>query len=526
VQIFCSEHKFNKEIKQGLFAILFQDGEQIVKECEKVLMIGFNKPFINPQALRALFFALKGSDFDLRRSALEDLNTTLIGSTANCNALQDSKSWQDWVWNLLTDIPKEKQDEKAKKLYGYAMNVFAVVHFQSYTQNEQFYSQVCDTLDSLYQFGGPSHQTYEVGRVVLLSIVNKLKASKKLFQTDDHTGVQWMNLRTLIELIIKFVFQTAHWRSEGSGPPIQHKRDASNMSSIDQAKAEEMKRIAEKNVGFILAKARVGSNVQLVPFTESQEFGVHFSESGKAGDVKLLQTFLQLFEELHLDKFDQDTSGNLAAEDVSYLKRIAQDYQFFQDSVELLDLLNRTAIDDHLITWRKVANVAQRHVAAGDQPKTRKAIREEVRLIVTGQKPMGQAPKREPGEGGKSKGEDEEEEDKTPEPKREEPTRKTAPSSTGGERKGHQQKGSAGSSSVAVSSPTNRGSVSKRSDTLSSLGGNVAGKKEAVSKMDDNLKRDIKEVGTNEDVKTKMTAVKEKSLSRSGSTGRKKSAME
>jgi hypothetical protein len=70
------------------------------------------------------------------------------------------------------------------KVYGYAMNVFAVVHFQAFTTDATFYPGVCETMDSLYQYGGPSHQTYEVGKVVLLSLVNKLKSSKKIFQSN------------------------------------------------------------------------------------------------------------------------------------------------------------------------------------------------------------------------------------------------------------------------------------------------------------------------------------------------------
>jgi F420-dependent methylenetetrahydromethanopterin dehydrogenase len=143
VQIFCSETKFNAQIKNGLFAILFQTSDEIIKDSDKVQMVSFYKPFVHPPALKALFYALKGADFDLRRcltclafsfmistnsgtmmmilitnnrAALEDLNTTLIGSPANCNSLCEGKQWQEWVWNLLTDIPKDKEEEKAKKV--------------------------------------------------------------------------------------------------------------------------------------------------------------------------------------------------------------------------------------------------------------------------------------------------------------------------------------------------------------------------------------------------------------------------
>ncbi len=29
---------------------------------------------------------------------------------------QEGKQWQEWVWNLLVDIPKDKEEEKAKKV--------------------------------------------------------------------------------------------------------------------------------------------------------------------------------------------------------------------------------------------------------------------------------------------------------------------------------------------------------------------------------------------------------------------------
>lgn len=58
------------------------------------------------------------------------------------------------------------------------------------------------------------------------------------------------------------------------------------MPQVDTQKAEEMKRMAaEKQTGFILAKARVGSSSQPVPFHESQEFGIHFSESVSLHDL-------------------------------------------------------------------------------------------------------------------------------------------------------------------------------------------------------------------------------------------------
>jgi hypothetical protein len=72
----------------------------------------------------------------------------------------------------------------------------------------------------------------------------------------------------------------------------------------------------------------------------------------------------------------------LGKDDVAYLRKAADDYAFFADSVSILELLNRSAIDEGKLTWRKVADVARRHVAALDQPKTRKTIRDEVETIV------------------------------------------------------------------------------------------------------------------------------------------------
>jgi hypothetical protein len=117
----------------------------------------------------------------------------------------------------------------------------------------------------------------------------------------------WTNFNQLLSLITKFVFQTAHWRSEiakrdPNALPVSPTHAGMTSEEKVAAVAAEAK---SSHQNFILSKARIGSSAAVVLFNESQEFGVHFTETqGKAGDIKLLQTLLSFFDMLHLDKFD------------------------------------------------------------------------------------------------------------------------------------------------------------------------------------------------------------------------------
>eukprot|EP00456_Euglypha_rotunda_P024141 TRINITY_DN19841_c0_g1_i5.p1 TRINITY_DN19841_c0_g1~~TRINITY_DN19841_c0_g1_i5.p1 ORF type:complete len:594 (-),score=57.08 TRINITY_DN19841_c0_g1_i5:145-1752(-) len=421
VQIFCAEERYDEHIKDALFAILFTDSKDLTSNLDAKIEATFYKPFKQINILPSIFHALKGSDFTLRTKALEDFNTTLIGSMDNCNAILAMNEWQKLMLSLLLDVKRadakgvdSEEDQLMRKTYGFVMNVFAIVHFEKFAETDQFIPLLYETYDALFAFSGPADCTYQVGLVIATSLASKLKGKKgkQTFSTDDYTSLPFQNLYKFWQFVKRFVFQTTHWRTRNDGVPSTPSKlgrsthgtsvAPDSMSDSRRAFSSSTPEKDEKTRGtstpektspdseteFVLVKHRGTKNQAATPFAECEDYGVHFNEKGECGDKALLGLVLDVSKSLNFDKFDADLHKDIDVEGKAFLQKMESETQFMEDSLALLQALNRSGIVFGRITWRYLSNVVQRHLLAGTIA-ARKLILEEVTGVMSGDKQMG-----------------------------------------------------------------------------------------------------------------------------------------
>lgn len=368
MEIHCSGVKFNMEIKNALLAILLQTPAKVVDTTDK-LTVSFYMPVHNPSTWQALLVALKISDFPTRKAALEDVNTILHDNFENCRSLRRNEKWQSWIYEILTDVPKNKNaDAVLKTVFAYCINVVTLIHYQYFMKKPYFAEVLMSSLYRLHNFGASSSECQRVGGTMLAALSSKLGAQHKNFSSDKD-AVDWKNLYSLTRIIRKFVFQSAWWQSgntaweaDAPGAPA-----VAPTAAVDPA-ASPVK-VVPKMIKheFVLSRARVAKGDRTFDDSpmEPTEQGLHWTDEGKAADVALVVKVADLFKALRLHDYNPDLNPNMAPKEKEFIQTAVREFEFWEDSKKFLETVQLVDIEDRkLISYRKMGHFCEEWLAS------------------------------------------------------------------------------------------------------------------------------------------------------------------
>jgi hypothetical protein len=152
----------------------------------------------NPQTWSGLLSCLVSSDFELRRTALEDVNTLLVNNFEAAMSLSRLRGWQSWLFDILTDLPRSgaafNKREPYKSVYAFTLNCFALINAQWLlrVRDPDFGSVIRSSLEKLHAFAGYTNASQHIAHVMLLSLCNVLAKQHKDFHSADDQHFQWV----------------------------------------------------------------------------------------------------------------------------------------------------------------------------------------------------------------------------------------------------------------------------------------------------------------------------------------------
>ncbi len=76
---------------------------------EKPTTTAFYMPVMHHLAWSPIFYCMQESDMEIRKAALEDVNTLLHENFRNAKSIVRCPQWQAWIYVLLCDIPRHNQ---------------------------------------------------------------------------------------------------------------------------------------------------------------------------------------------------------------------------------------------------------------------------------------------------------------------------------------------------------------------------------------------------------------------------------
>jgi len=400
---YCNGTKFSMEVKAALFSLLLSVSPTV--EVDKVPTITFYLPIMHHESWQAIFNCMQESDFEVRKSALEDVNTLLHDSFKNARSLERTAAWQTWIYQLLCDIPR-KQNRTQKTVYGYVLNSITLVHYAYFMESPHFHETICDSLNHLHMYAGFNYASAQVAQTVLLALINKLTAQKNSLTSDtNYDSIKWKNMMSLWRLIRKFVFQTAFWKSETEEEVAEEqemkpqetekkKKDTAPRESIisTRASADERAKLVQsleiqrrkKQEEFCLARCRSLGNAKNMAEDPAEplitDFGLHWDENGYPADIALLKKLNGLLKACYLEDFDPNLqSSGIVKTDRDFLQNASQEAHYWLDATKILAIVHRKYIDeDRALTYRRLSFVVQAFIQARTT-KDRESIYNEVK---------------------------------------------------------------------------------------------------------------------------------------------------
>jgi len=392
VNFYCSGPRFTTTVRQALFTLLLTDKPTV--NVEKPTTTAFYMPALHHLAWAPIFHCMQESDMEIRKQALEDVNTLLHDNFKNAKSIVRSPQWQAWIYLLLCDIPRHQQTATHKTVYAFLLNTITLIHYSYFAEDPDFYAVVCDSLQSLHLFAGLNNASAKVAHTILLALINKISSQKVSLTSDtNYESKRWQNMAQLFRLLRKFIFQTAYWRSASAAEDeketaedrkaedakkqaAERDRDAGLLMNSDvpapKAQQEERQKLIrlmeeqrrKQQEEFVLAKSRVlksDKDMNSEGEPAITDYGVHWGDSGEAHDLALIKKLMALFKMLHLDEFNQElASPTMTAVEKNFLLRCKAEADFWKDSDTFLTILKRQYIDDRkLLTYRKLSFVIQ-----------------------------------------------------------------------------------------------------------------------------------------------------------------------
>lgn len=387
IDIQCTGGRVSVSTKDALMSILLS-GNDVIKDIEPIGNIGFHRKVKCPQVFGALFASLKESDYEIRKLALADITALLYENLPNCELLVNGNPWQAWMMSLLIDVPKDKKNEDPiKTCYAFLVNNVTLVHYQYFLQSPHFARVINSSMLRIHQFGGSNRECSAITNTLLGALVNKLAAQKSQFGT-DYKRFEWVNLFELLNVIKRYIFQTAYWQTL---PYLGLVLDKVENTEIDvlslDAGAMHSPSPGGNEVEFdvVMVKSRPAKTDRTwnSEGVEIKDFGLHWlpSEMGPCTDVDLAKKVHTLFVKLGLDKFDPDIAQDMEKADKEFLSNMEQLAQFWEDAHRFLSLMNRGDIaKKRLFTYRRLSFLCQNFLNAETRSSRERLINQLNRL--------------------------------------------------------------------------------------------------------------------------------------------------
>jgi len=359
--------------------------------------VAFYNPVWNESCWKPLFGCLCGTDFKLRKTALEDITTILHDNIENCRTLQNaplssSTVWQDWVFNVMTDIPKTKkhEDETVRTAFAYCVNVLTMVHYEEFLQadGEAWLKLMTSSFAALHSFAGATAEGAQVGSILLGSLVSKLASNKKMFAVSDYNSREWGNLRQLQKIARHFVFKTAFWNKDFvlAGEEEENKELSPKLlqpvPSVVRESVQPKFRRQVEGKEFVLSRQRNKINKTWdlkTEIVEQKDFGIHWSDDGICIDIIVCEKILALFRALSVHEFDPAMKPNMQEQEKKFFKRCASDFVFWEDAKKLLESIKLSDIEEtRQTTHRRVSHWVRDFLDKMHKKSDRKALVREI----------------------------------------------------------------------------------------------------------------------------------------------------
>lgn len=384
IAVQCGGGRVSLSTKDALMSILLL-GHEVIVNIEPLGNIGFHRKIKTPAAFKALFLALKESDYEIRKLALADVTALLYENLPNCELLVTGNDWQAWLMPLLTDIQKAKRnDEPIKTCYAFLVNNVTLVHYQYFLQSPKFAQVLNSSMYRIHQFGGSNRECQLVMNTLLGALVNKLAAQKSQFST-DFTKTEWVNFFELFPILKKYVFQTAYWQTLPFLGLVFDKADAT--AEGDEPPSSPMQQQPPADVEFetVLIKSRPNKTDRTwnSEGVEIKDFGLHWQpqDTGGCVDVELCKKVHTLFVKLQVDKFNAELAQDKDKSEKEFLLRLQNEAEFWEDSGRFLGMMKREDISKKkLFTYRRLSFLCQNWVNSESRAARERLITQLTRL--------------------------------------------------------------------------------------------------------------------------------------------------
>jgi hypothetical protein len=212
----CSGAQFSNHVRNALFSILINDfGGSLLSSVDRVVSVSFTTQFKQLSVLPTLLRCLAYSDYELRKLALQDLNTMLLTNSAAVAQFTQIPHYHQLLFSLLGDLAREnKQAEPVKSLYALTIHIILSIWRDFFFTRENCASQLHLTLEKLHFCADYNAESRAVANSLLYSFAMKLSALKTSFHQGDYTGREWLNLLNFSSLCRNFVLRSAYWKSD------------------------------------------------------------------------------------------------------------------------------------------------------------------------------------------------------------------------------------------------------------------------------------------------------------------------
>eukprot|EP01006_Ploeotia_vitrea_P034218 TRINITY_DN65723_c9_g8_i1.p1 TRINITY_DN65723_c9_g8~~TRINITY_DN65723_c9_g8_i1.p1 ORF type:complete len:1375 (-),score=790.67 TRINITY_DN65723_c9_g8_i1:59-4183(-) len=222
----CSAHAFNVRVNKMLLFVLLTEPERLMRQTAKLIVFG--QPVQNPLAWYAFFAAMRGSRFDVRLKALEDLNAMLVTSNYNRDTILKQYGWQEWLIPLLYDVSPDtsKATREEMDVYRYTMNAVVLLCARAFFLSDRFFNALLTTMRVFQSTWDDQPMALPHIRILLRTIVTELntRKSRQFFPADKET-LPWRNLLRLCRAMKMFVFSSPA-QSKTQGAKLVHQRTA------------------------------------------------------------------------------------------------------------------------------------------------------------------------------------------------------------------------------------------------------------------------------------------------------------
>ncbi len=301
---YATGQRFTKPVREALFSLMVNP-HLPTRDLDKPTTIAFFMSVLHHELWRVIFAVAHESDMDTRRVALEDVTTLLHENMKNARSIVKTRGWQNWIYLLLTDVPRNDQTKTHKQVYGFLLNALTLIHHSYFHESAEFVDLLADSLQSLHLFAGlvrtpslsssavasttlrlmptnrciafwsmcavmQSNGSGQVAQTILSALCNKIFHGKSTMTADtDYHSTRWQNLMQLNKLLKKYIFMTSFWRSTTAA---EDEKERETFKSEEAKRREDLKRAGHDGTPAVADAVGIGMD-DVIMTTDSHTAG-------------------------------------------------------------------------------------------------------------------------------------------------------------------------------------------------------------------------------------------------------------